>query len=555
MNYYWLSSLIALMLASMGTIALVYGAKTYIQNRESKTDAQMLLVCICVFGWDFGYAWMSLCHNSDFAYIPRAIALLAIYFYMVFIIGYVASIVNYPTKKQLYFLLPLSILGTISWTQIIRKGVVTFVETPWGYWYYSKMSYARMLQVICVLIGLIDYYYILYVGFKKAKSKREKYVLKKFGLFGPILLTGYTFDTLIPTVFNIPAIPGSGIAAFIASMILFYVATINRLQGLSVENVSQYVFSDVRVPVIITDVDNKVVMCNSFTHEFLNVDKVDIIGKDISQYLEASEDDSYFVKSSNAKAGKGSLKIRKECVTESTDIIDKFGEKLYTIYFLRDITEERKAFKLMQKSKDEAEKANRAKSDFLANMSHEIRTPMNAIIGMSQIILDNNDISESVATQVNEIKIAGTNLLGIINDILDMSKIEAGRIELIKDDYELPILIHEISSVISARLIQSNISFVLDVDQTLPRFLIGDVGRIRQILMNVLGNAIKYTNEGSITLKVGWNHYEDAPDITFDVSDTGIGIKPEDIDMIFGKYNQADKRKIKKFRVRDLVLQ
>ena len=202
----------------------------------------------------------------------------------------------------------------------------------------------------------------------------------------------------------------------------------------------------------------------------------------------------------------------------------------------------------MQKSKDEAEKANRAKSDFLANMSHEIRTPMNAIIGMSQIILDNNDISESVATQVNEIKIAGTNLLGIINDILDMSKIEAGRIELIKDDYELPILIHEISSVISARLIQSNISFVLDVDQTLPRFLIGDVGRIRQILMNVLGNAIKYTNEGSITLKVGWNHYEDAPDITFDVSDTGIGIKPEDIDMIFGKYNQADKKKNKKIQ-------
>ena len=86
----------------------------------------------------------------------------------------------------------------------------------------------------------------------------------------------------------------------------------------------------------------------------------------------------------------------------------------------------------MQKSKDEAEKANRAKSDFLANMSHEIRTPMNAIIGMSQIILDNNDISENVATQVNEIKIAGTNLLGIINDILDMSKIEAAKANIEK---------------------------------------------------------------------------------------------------------------------------
>ena len=481
MNYYWLASLIAFVLSGMGTIALVFGAKTLIENKKSKSDLQMFFVCICVFVWDFGYAWMSMCYDSDFAYIPRAAALLAVYLYMVFIIGYLSEIVNYPRVKQFILFIPVAVLGIMSWPQIIRKDAVTFTMTPWGYWYYSKMSTARLLQFASILICLVLYYYILVNGYKKVNTRREKYVLKKFGLFGPILFTGYALDTLIPSLFKAPAIPGSGVAAFIASMILFYVASINRVQGLSEGNVAQYVFDDVRVPVIITDVHNKIVLCNDFTYEFIGVKKADIKGTDINDYFEPSDDDTYYVREQSVEkaSAKDDTYTRKECVPESTAIIDQFGDRLYTIYFVRDITEERKAFKLMQKSKEEAEEANRAKSDFLANMSHEIRTPMNAIIGMSQIILDNSEVSEKVSSQVNEIKIAGTNLLGIINDILDMSKIEAGKIEMIDEDYDLPILIHEISSVVSARLIQSEVKFVLDVDPTIPRYLRGDVGRIR----------------------------------------------------------------------------
>ena len=538
MNSYSFASLIAFILFGMGFYALLVGARNFSENKKSKIDIQMFLVCICVFVWDFGYAWMSMCYDDDFAYIPRAAALLAVYMYMVFIVRYLCAIVDYPAVKMHIMLSIFLVPAAISWPQIIQKDAVTFAITSWGYWYYSKMTVARIIQFVAVIIGLVQYYVVLVYGYKKVATKREKYVLKKFGLFGPILFTGYIFDTLIPSIFHTAAIPGSGIAAFIAAMILFSIAKINRMQGLSKENVSQYVFDDVRVPVIITNIDDKIVLCNSHTLEFCNKSLNETKGQRILDLFEKVDTDTYILKDVNGSSGK-----HKECILESTDIIDQFGEKLYSIYFVRDITEERNAFRLMQKSKEEAEEANRAKSDFLANMSHEIRTPMNAIIGMSQIVLDNKELPEAVCSQVNEIKIAGTNLLSIINDILDMSKIEAGKIELIKEDYDLPILIHEISSVVSARLIQSEVNFVLDIDPTLPKYLTGDVGRIRQILMNIIGNAIKFTKEGSITLKVTWNKYEAAPDIIFDVVDTGIGIRPEDKEKIFGKYDQADTRR------------
>lgn len=534
MNYYPLAALVAFMLFGMGLIALDFSVRTFLENKKSNSDIQMLFVCICVFAWDLGYAWMSLCFDSDFAYVPRAIALLGVYLYVFFILQYIASITNYPAARLKEILFIYIILSAVSWPQIIRKDAVFFTMTPWGYWYYSKMTAGRIIQFVTVLYGLVMYGVILRYGFVRTKLKREQYVLKRFCIFGPIMMVGYLFDTLIPSIFSTPAVPGSSIAAFIASMVLFSLAKINRVHGLTKENVSQYVFDDVKVPVIVTDKEGKILLSNDYAPEYFGLTRQNIKSKNISELIteEESEEESYLV-----------VGTEKICILEKTDIIDRFGERLYSICFVRDITEERNAFRLMEKSKEEAEEANKAKSDFLANMSHEIRTPMNAIIGMSQVILDNEELSENVQCQVNEIKIAGNNLLSIINDILDMSKIEAGKYELVMDTYELPILIYEISSVVSARLMASEVDFVLDVDPTLPKSLIGDSGRIRQILMNIIGNAIKFTKTGHIAFKITWNHFEDAPDILFDVSDTGIGIKPEDLEKIFGKYDQVDTKK------------
>lgn len=532
MNNYAIASLIAFILSGMGLVALFLGVKNYIENKESKTTMQMVLICMCVFIWDFGYAWMSLCYDTDFAYIPRAAALLGVYLYMVFILRYVAAITEYPTKKLHLMIVVFLIGGAVSWPQIIRKDAVWFTTTTWGYWYYSKMSIDRLIQFADIIMAMTFYYIIMHYGMKRATKKREIVVLRRFELFGPILFSGYLLDTLIPSLFKTPAVPGSGVAAFIAAMILYNIARINRVMGLSKENVSQYVFDDVKIPIIITDDDGIIDLCNEFTYEFLNKSESEVRRHTISEFFSQNEDGNYISTGTN-----------KECKLDKTEINDNYDERLYSIYFVRDITEERNSFRLMQKSKEDAEEANRAKSDFLANMSHEIRTPMNAIIGMSQVIIDDESVSENIVSKVNEIKIAGSNLLDIINDILDMSKIEAGKFELVNEEYDMPILIHGVSSVITARLYKSEVEFVLDIDPTLPKTIIGDENRIRQILLNVIGNAVKFTKEGQIVLKVRWNNCKEAPDVLFDVSDTGIGIKPEDTEKIFGKYNQTDTKR------------
>jgi len=534
MNYA-LASLVSLFLAGMGITALYFGVRNIIDRNRTETDFQMLYVCICVFFWDFGYAWMSMCYYSDFAYVPRAVSLLAVSMYMLFMIGYVALVSKFPKKKLIIPLSVVILLVLVSWPQIIAKDAVTFTMTPWGYWYYSKMTSARLLQFLSIAVSIVQYYFVIHYGLKNAKTKRDKSVYKSFVWFGPILVVGYLFDTLIPTAFQMAAVPGSGISAFIAAMIMFNVARMNKMHGLTKDNVSQYVFDDVKVPVFITDTDGKIVLFNNHAPEFFGIEPEKLKGQLFFSLFTKGEDGIYVINPEE--------KSEKVCMVDDTDIYDKFEEKLFSIYFVRDITEANRAFRLMRKSKEEAEEANRAKSDFLANMSHEIRTPMNAIIGMSQIVLDNKELPENIVNQVNEIKIAGTNLLDIINDVLDMSKIEAGKIELIKEEYDLAILIHEISSVINARLDKSEVRFILDIDKTLPRYILGDVGRVRQILMNVIGNAIKFTMEGSITLKISWNRNEESPVLYFDVTDTGIGIKAEDKEKIFGKYDQADSRK------------
>lgn len=532
MNSYTTSAMIAFVLLGMGLSALILGTYNHRENKKSKSGKEMFWVCICVFFWNFGYAWMSLCFEDDFAYVPRAMALLAVTFYMFFILRYVAVVTDYPKKKINLFLAVITVISLLAWTQIIQKSAVQFVTTPWGYWYYSKMTVARLIQFATVLVAMVEYYVILSYGKKNAVLKRKQFVLNRFGWFGPILFVGYMFDTLVPTMFHIPAIPGSAISAFASSMILFRISQENKVFGLSKVNVSKYVFEDVQLPVIIADNSGKIVLFNDITPKYLMREENELLGHYLDDFFQPEDDELVIAVHSGH-----------ECKVDITQVKDQFDALLYSIYIFRDVSKQQQAFRMLQESQAMAEEANRAKSNFLANMSHEIRTPMNAIIGMSEIILQDSGVPEKTRLQVSEIHTAGQNLLGIVNDILDISKIEAGKYELVAEEYELPSLIHDVSNIIRVRLQESNAVFVLKLDETLPKALVGDVGRIRQILLNILGNAVKFIEKGSITLTAGWNHDEKQPMLRFDVTDTGIGIKPENLVTIFGEFNQVDTRK------------
>jgi signal transduction histidine kinase/CheY-like chemotaxis protein len=190
-----------------------------------------------------------------------------------------------------------------------------------------------------------------------------------------------------------------------------------------------------------------------------------------------------------------------------------------------------------------AESASRAKTEFLANMSHEIRTPMNAIIGMTEILL-RKDAGREIYESARNIKHAGSNLLSIINDILDISKVEAGKMDIVSEDYALSSLIAGVLGIIRFRLKNKYVLFTADVDSALPMFLRGDEIRVRQILVNLLSNAVKYTRRGHINFRVsGAFKDEDTVLLRFDISDTGAGIKAEDMDKLFAEFTRFDKQR------------
>lgn len=196
--------------------------------------------------------------------------------------------------------------------------------------------------------------------------------------------------------------------------------------------------------------------------------------------------------------------------------------------------------------KQKADNASRAKSDFLSNMSHEIRTPMNAICGMTELILS-TPLSEEAKDYASTIKASASNLLGIINDILDFSKIESGKMEVIPDTYQFASMMHEIISIITVRLNDKNVSLMTEFDKEIPAGLVGDEMRIRQILINLLNNAAKFTEEGSITLSARWEKTSiDHGNIHFAVKDTGIGIKSDDLAKLFSAFTRVDQKRNRK---------
>ncbi|MBQ7358973.1 MAG: response regulator [Lachnospiraceae bacterium] len=205
----------------------------------------------------------------------------------------------------------------------------------------------------------------------------------------------------------------------------------------------------------------------------------------------------------------------------------------------RELQKNEEQRKQLEELRVEAEKASEAKSDFLANMSHEIRTPMNAIVGLSRVAL-REDISDTTKEHLEDILNSGNHLLNLINDILDFSKIEAGEMELSPASYQLSSLIYDVSTVIRFRMKDKPVEYVLDIDPTTPNLLHGDENRIKQVLINILGNAVKFTEKGRIILKLTWENVNNFAILRFEVTDTGQGIKPENLDQLFKRFRRLE---------------
>lgn len=210
---------------------------------------------------------------------------------------------------------------------------------------------------------------------------------------------------------------------------------------------------------------------------------------------------------------------------------------------LTDITEHQALLSEVRQAQQRAEDANRAKSAFMSSMSHEIRTPMNAIVGMTEILL-RGSFGERERGYLQNIKNSGTALLSIINDILDFSKIESNRLEIVEDDYEPMSLLHDLSMIFLNRIGEKDVELLYDIDEKLPAKLCGDALRIRQVIINLMNNAIKFTERGYVKLKIEMTEEHGGEvELRFTVEDSGQGIRSEDIPKLFAAYQQVNIKK------------
>lgn len=243
--------------------------------------------------------------------------------------------------------------------------------------------------------------------------------------------------------------------------------------------------------------------------------------------------------------------------TEQTEFI--IGDKHYERYMkelvvkdkirgycliMIDVTKQHQMMEELKEAKIRAEEANVSKSNFLSNMSHEIRTPMNAIVGMTEILL-RSDLNEQDRGYLMNIKNSGAALLTIINDILDFSKIESGKLEIIEDEYEPMSMLSDLSMIFLNRIAEKPIELMFDIDKELPHKMYGDSLRIRQVIINIANNAIKFTDAGFVrlTIKVTRMSENDMVNLDVSVEDSGQGIKPEDMNKLFGSFQQVDTKK------------
>ena len=199
----------------------------------------------------------------------------------------------------------------------------------------------------------------------------------------------------------------------------------------------------------------------------------------------------------------------------------------------------------LEKAKEEAERANHAKTQFLARMSHEIRTPINAVLGMNEMILEEST-EEEVKTYAYDIKDSSMLLLNIVNDLLDSSKIESGKMELVEENYEMASLINDLYNMCRIKAKEKQLDLQFEIDPKMPRGYYGDAKRIKQVVLNLLTNAVKYTHRGSVVMTVACNRISGGiATLSFAVKDSGIGIKPEDLNKLAEEFQRLDVQKNK----------
>ncbi|MBQ6887249.1 MAG: response regulator [Lachnospiraceae bacterium] len=503
---------------SLGIVILL------LKEKPSRPQMLLLLASVCSFVNGLGYYYELTAKSLEVALVGIKLEYIGTAFVIPITFLFVAGCCNYEiSTKFKFFILIIAFLihglsATIGQNTLLYKEYyfelqceiphIVIAKAPL---YYAVIAY-NWTMMLCQ-IGMALKYYLKY------RSKDGLGIVYAcLAYFIPIITVPIGLSGALEGYDPVP------ISQQMTAWWMFLMISRFRIFD-SVQNAKETIIDNITEGFFVVDLNKKLLFVNGVAEGlFPEIDKKEtqdaIIERLISQ-------------------NKETITIAdKRIAIKVSPFYDRHMLKGYTIW-LSDKTDEYAYTQKLIELKEQAEQANKAKSVFLANMSHEIRTPMNAILGMSEIML-RGELPDKVRENTLSIQGAGKSLLGIINDILDFSKIETGKMELVNINYKVASIVHNIVSLMGVRVKEKNLDFIVEVDEEIPAELCGDEMRIQQVMINLLGNAVKFTEKGYIKLRI-WHQKSDEKTLLYvDVEDTGSGIKKENLPGLFNSYERVD---------------
>jgi two-component system sensor histidine kinase/response regulator len=533
----------------VGFLMLVLGIVTLIRDRDSKVSSSFFLVTFSIFVWLGSLPWLYTAPSEHEALFWARIAHFGVAFIPSFFFVFTLDIIG-RYKKYRYFG-----WGTLVLSWFFCVGFVFtpyLVESvslmPWGYYpKYGPYGFFLILYIALFMLISLD---LLWIEYRKSSSNREKnrligiFLGVGVGLFGAVDFVG---------VFGINVFPLGYIPIFVSTLILGQTIMRFRLIDLTPAFAANRILETMEGLVAVADLEGKISVVNRSLCGLLGFKNKELIGQEISLIFDGDKVklseliDKTWVLHDEEMEWRRKDGTRVEISVSASVITDKTGEPAGIVYAGTDITERKKAERELIEAKESAEQANRAKSDFLANMSHEIRTPLNAVLGFSDLLSD-TPMTNIQRDYVDTVKESGKLLLALISDILDFSKIESGQIHLEHIDFNLKNLVEDVLRISRPKVTDKKIELYYHYDEKVPTNFVGDPTRVRQIILNLLNNAIKFTQKGDIGVRVSPAERKIQEDsaansfctVQISVKDTGIGIPKEKQEVIFKTFTQAD---------------
>ncbi len=353
------------------------------------------------------------------------------------------------------------------------------------------------------------------------------------------------YDVNVDNLIIKQVITGASILLLFSLIWIIYIRRKQKQLSRSEEQLSK-IINTIPVAIVLSDKNGVIIKANPHVSEVLQSSGHTVIGRNMGELYDDIKEREFVLKNLKEKGGVKDIQVHFRTDTGGivTGLISAtpihFGKQVLNLGIFVNLTERIKMEKALKKAKEASEQSSQFKSDFLANMSHEIRTPMNAIIGMSHLVLQ-TDLNDKQFDYINKVQISAHNLLGIINDILDFSKIEAGKLNIEKTEFYLDEVLETLADMVNLKAEEKGIEILFRRDVLIPGVLIGDPLRLGQVLVNLVQNAIKFTDNGEVVISVGLAHAkENNLELYFSVCDSGIGIDPERVEHLFDPFVQAD---------------